>query len=73
MSPGRNEKFPTPVTTREMGTSSRRNDFWDHLGRNCLFYDWLMVASNTIDQSELQLTDPTNHCTKACTHSPWSF
>lgn len=32
-----------------------------------------MIASNTIDQSELQLTDPTNHCIKACTHSPWSF
>ena len=22
---------------RGMGTSSRRNDFWDHLGRKCLF------------------------------------
>ena len=44
-------QFPIPETTRQLGTSLRRNDFWDHLCRQALLNcDWSIDASNTIDQ-----------------------
>ena len=37
-------KFVTPETTRRMGTSFRRSDFWDRLGGQALLVigSWLL-------------------------------
>lgn len=52
LAPGRNEKFPTPDTTRgimvqALGAAIQSGIIWVKR----LIYDWLVVASNTIDQS----------------------
>ena len=62
--PVSNGQFPTPESIRGMGTSFRRNDFWDRLwglvggggggggeAEASVNYDWSIVALNTIAQS----------------------
>ena len=54
--PVSNGQFPTPESIRGMGTSFRRNDFWDRLwglggAEASVNYDWLIVALNAIAQS----------------------
>ena len=47
--------MPTPETMKGMGTSFRRNDFWDCLaGQALCTYDWLPLMPST------------NHITNAC-------
>ena len=59
-----------------MGTSLRRRDFWDRVVAQARPYDWLMVALNTIDQSELTLAHPNgpkNHFTQTLYPSSVNF
>ena len=54
-------KFYSPLQKllREMGTSFRRNDFWDRFRWTSVAYDRFMVALNTIDQTS---NEPKDHC-----------
>ena len=56
-------KFLTPETRRKMGTSFRRSDFWDRLGRQALLMigSWLLWIPSTNH----------NHCTQSL--YPFSF
>ena len=58
-----------PETIRAMGTGFQPKDFWDCLGGQVLPpCDWLMVAMNTMDQSQLMLVHqnyPRTHCSQS--------
>ena len=65
-------ELPTPETIRRMSSNFKQR-FMRSFGWKIVSSDWLMVALNTIGQSQLTLvhpSDPRNHCAENLTSFP---